>query len=78
IDLPQLRDDLFRLVLLLRHALVLQWLKNHTSGRTTSVGADHFVHLKDANRLAFEIACRQPIHAASCRPCTKAKPFGQR
>ncbi|WP_157775735.1 hypothetical protein [Hartmannibacter diazotrophicus] len=40
VNLTQLGDDLFWLVLLLAHVLVLQWFKNQTSGRTTSLAAD--------------------------------------
>ena len=39
--LPQLRDDLFRSVSLPCHSLVLHQAISHTSGRTTSQGADH-------------------------------------
>src|SRR3954451_11880362 len=42
IDLPQLRDDLFRLMVLPRH-LVLLDAKRHTSGRTTSKGGGSLV-----------------------------------
>jgi hypothetical protein len=38
-NLPQLRDDLFRLVDLPRHRVLLK-SKNHSSGWTTSTGVD--------------------------------------
>ncbi|MCR9089214.1 MAG: IS66 family transposase [Rhodobacteraceae bacterium] len=41
IDLPQLRDDLFRLALLLGHSLILYPARKPTSGRTTFQGAGH-------------------------------------
>src|SRR5690606_26190409 len=43
IDLAQLRDDLFRLVLLLGHYNVLSQAQEPTSGRTTFQGADQKV-----------------------------------
>ncbi|MCX7355074.1 MAG: hypothetical protein NTY59_09630, partial [Alphaproteobacteria bacterium] len=42
INLPQLRNDLFCRVSLPRHRRPPSWQK-HTSGRTTSKGADHHV-----------------------------------
>ncbi|WP_210253504.1 MULTISPECIES: hypothetical protein, partial [unclassified Bosea (in: a-proteobacteria)] len=42
VDLAQLRDDLFRLVLLLRHRGILQRLKKPTSARATFQGAGQF------------------------------------
>lgn len=41
INLPQLGDDLFRRVSLPCHSSVLHQAISHTSGRTTSQGADH-------------------------------------
>jgi hypothetical protein len=41
-NLPELCDDLLRLVALACHALILRvWVKTHTSRRTRSVGEDH-------------------------------------
>lgn len=44
INLPKLRDDLFRTMSLSRHPSVLHRLKSHTSGRTTFQGADHALY----------------------------------
>jgi hypothetical protein len=41
VNLPQLRDDLFSRVSLPWHTSVLHQAISHTSGRTTSQGADH-------------------------------------
>ena len=40
LNLPQLRDNLFRLVSLPRHSSILHQAISHTSGRTTFQGAD--------------------------------------
>ncbi len=42
LKLPQLGDNLCRLVSLLAHSSVLNRLKNNTSGRTTFQGADQY------------------------------------
>src|SRR5215204_2211125 len=51
LNLPQLRNDLLRLVPLLRHSSVLHMAQSHTSGRTTSQGADQRERGRDARPL---------------------------
>ena len=55
INLPQLRDDLFRSVSLPCHSSVLHQAISHTSGRTTSQGADQLALVLIAGTLELYV-----------------------
>ena len=53
VDLPELGDDLFRIVLLLGHSFILHLARKPTSGRTTFQGAGH--NQKAANVIRLQL-----------------------
>src|SRR5262249_38998401 len=63
IDLPQLRNDLFRLVSLPCHYSP-PWCQRHTSSRTTSMGADHGLTSSAKRTAPGSSSCNSP----SCLP----------
>src|SRR5215813_14085799 len=67
IDLPQLRDDLFRLVSLPCHCSP-PGCQRHTSSRTTSMGVDHWTYpFQGPRRQSFGTSKSECRMASMCR-----------
>src|SRR6202008_4169971 len=64
IDLPQLRNDLFRLVSLPCHCSP-PGCQRHTSSRTTSMGVDQHYHQVDVTARQRELKSRAPALPAA-------------